>query len=135
MCCGPPVVYQDAPSGGWCGQACPVSDRNAKHDITPIDPDQILDRIAKMPISAWSYNDQEPSVRHIGPMAQDFHAAFGVGSSDRCIPTVDENGVALAAIQALYQRVERLDQEGRELREKNEALRREVERLRHPSRK
>jgi hypothetical protein len=102
----------------------------AKHDITPIDPDQILERIASMPISEWSYNEHEPSVRHIGPMAQDFHAAFGVGSSDKCIPTVDENGVALAAIQALYQRVERLDQEGRDLRQKNEALRREVDRLR-----
>lgn len=136
MCCGPPVVFADAaPSAGFCGQACPVSDRNAKHDITPIDPDQILESIAKMPISEWSYNDQEPSVRHIGPMAQDFHSAFDVGSSDKCIPTVDENGVALAAIQALYQRVSHLDEESRDLRQKNDALRREVEQLRRVSRK
>jgi crotonobetainyl-CoA:carnitine CoA-transferase CaiB-like acyl-CoA transferase len=111
-----------------------VSDRHAKHDITPVDPDAILERVASMPISEWSYNDQEPSARHIGPMAQDFRAAFGTGSSDKCIPTIDENGVALAAIQALYRRVERLDLEGRELRRENEGLRHEVERLRSPLR-
>jgi hypothetical protein len=100
-----------------------------------VDPDAILERIASMPISEWSYNDQEPGVRHIGPMAQDFHGAFGTGSSDKCIPTVDENGVALAAIQALYQRVERLGLEGRELRQQNDALRREIEQLRKGPRK
>jgi hypothetical protein len=100
-----------------------------------VDSDAILERIASMPISEWSYNDQEPDARHIGPMAQDFHEAFGTGSSDKCIPTVDENGVALAAIQALYQRVERLDRDGRELRQQNDALRREVERLRKAPRR
>ena len=82
-----------------------------------------------MPISEWSYND-EPSARHIGPMAQDFHAAFGVGETDTCIPTVDANGIALAAIQALNQRLERLEMESRELRAQNATLQREVGRLR-----
>ena len=82
-----------------------------------------------MPISEWSYND-EPSARHIGPMAQDFHAAFGVGETDRCIPTVDANGVALAAIQALNRRLEGLERESRELRSQNASLQREVGRLR-----
>jgi hypothetical protein len=109
---------------------CPISDRNAKHDIVPVDPEQILARVAGMSISRWSYNDQDPGVRHIGPMAQDFQAAFGVGASDRCIPTVDANGVALASIQALYHRIERLDQETRSLREENATLHREVAKLR-----
>jgi hypothetical protein len=137
MCCsGFPIATPDAaPSPGSCSQGCPISDRNAKHDITPVDPDAILERVASMPISEWSYNDQEPGVRHIGPMAQDFHGAFGTGASDKCIPTVDENGVALAAIQALYQRVERLGSEGRELRQQNDALRREIEQLRKGPRK
>jgi hypothetical protein len=107
-----------------------MSDRNAKHDIVPIDGDDILRRVAAMPISVWSYKDAQPSVRHIGPMAQDFHAAFGTGDSDRCIPTVDANGVALAAIQALGRRVEQLDQATRELRAQNASLRDEVRRLR-----
>ena len=44
---------------------------------------------------------------HLGPMAQDFHAAFGLnGADDKHIATVDEGGVALAAIQGLNQKVE-----------------------------
>ncbi len=38
----------------------------------------------------------------MGPMAQDFHAAFGLGVSDKMIDTVDPDGVALAAIQGLH---------------------------------
>jgi hypothetical protein len=107
-----------------------VSDRNAKHDIVPVDPDQVLERVAGMSISAWSYNEGDSGARHIGPMAQDFHDAFGTGTSDKCIPTVDSNGVALAAIQALYRRVERLDGESRSLRKENAALRRELDEVR-----
>ncbi len=55
----------------------------------------------RLPISKWSYKVEDGSVRHIGPMAQDFAAAFGLGSDDRSIGTVDADGVALAAMQAL----------------------------------
>jgi len=125
-CSGVPVQ----PGQEYCGQTCPISDRNAKRDIVPIDGDEILRRVAAMPISAWSYKDAQPSVRHIGPMAQDFRAAFGTGESDRCIPTVDANGVALAAIQALNRHLDQLDQATRALREENAGLRGEIKRLR-----
>lgn len=59
-----------------------------------------------MPIQRWNMKTQDPSIRHIGPMAQDFHAAFGLGESDRRINTVDADGVALAAIQGLNQKLE-----------------------------
>ena len=39
-------------------------------------------------------------------MAQDFHAAFGLGVSDKLIDTIDPDGVALAAIQGLHALVE-----------------------------
>ena len=55
-----------------------------------------------MPIRTWSYNGQDPSIRHIGPTAQDFRAAFHVGQDGHYISTVDADGVALAAIQELY---------------------------------
>jgi hypothetical protein len=58
-----------------------------------------------LPIQSWSYRDDDPRVRHIGPMAQDFAAAFAVGDDDRHIHTVDASGVALAAIQALAARL------------------------------
>jgi hypothetical protein len=81
------------------------SDRNAKQDFTSVKPQQILDKVVQLPISQWSYKD-DPATRHIGPVAQDFHAAFKIGTDDRHIAPLDEGGVALAAIQGLNQKVE-----------------------------
>jgi len=61
----------------------------------------VLAKVAALPISEWSYNS-ERGVRHVGPMAQDFYAAFRVGEDDRHITSIDEDGVALAAIKALH---------------------------------
>jgi hypothetical protein len=95
-----------------------------------VDAEQVLERVANMSITEWTYNDGNPSTRHIGPMAQDFHQAFGTGDTDTCIPTVDANGVALAAIQALYQRVSRLEKESQSLRRENMTLRGKLDKLR-----
>jgi hypothetical protein len=91
-----------AGSGTWST----LSDRNAKENFSPVDPRKVLDKVAAMPIETWNYKTQEGSIRHIGPMAQDFHAAFGVGENDKTITTVDADGVSLAAIQGLYQLVQ-----------------------------
>jgi Tfp pilus assembly protein FimV len=61
-----------------------------------------LARLAQVPISTWNYRAEDASIRHIGPTAQDFHAAFGLGYNDTSISTVDADGVALAAAQGLY---------------------------------
>jgi hypothetical protein len=81
------------------------SDRNAKQDFAPVDPARILERVTRLPISEWSYKE-DATTRHLGPMAQDFHAAFGIGTDERHIAPLDEGGVALAAIQGLNQKVE-----------------------------
>jgi len=78
-----------------------ISDRNAKSAIEPIDPSAILDKVGALPVSMWSYSADEAGIRHIGPMAQDFHALFGTGSEATAISLLDASGVALAAIQAL----------------------------------
>ena len=83
-------------SGTWSS----LSDRNVKSDILPVSDDDILARVATLPISEWSYTT-ERGVRHVGPMAQDFFAAFNVGEDNRHITSIDEDGVALAAIKAL----------------------------------
>jgi hypothetical protein len=80
-------------------------DRNAKQDFSPVSSAQILDKVAALPISQWSYK-ADAATRHIGPVAQDFYAAFHVGPDDKHIAVVDESGVALAAIQALNQKLE-----------------------------
>jgi hypothetical protein len=92
-------------SGAWES----LSDRNAKAAILPIDGRDVLDHLMQIPISTWRYRGQSPDVRHIGPMAQDFHAAFGVGEDGRYISTLDADGVALASVQGLYQIVQEQD--------------------------
>ena len=81
------------------------SDRNLKENFGPVDSREILDKVAALPVSAWNYKRNAAS-RHIGPMAQDFKAAFDLGSDDTSICTVDADGVALVAIQGLNQKVE-----------------------------
>ncbi|QGX96788.1 tail fiber domain-containing protein (plasmid) [Roseovarius faecimaris] len=78
------------------------SDKNAKMAIVPVDPQEVLQKVAALPVSSWMYKDNaDLGIRHMGPMAQDFHAAFGLGASDKGISSLDTSGVALAAIQAL----------------------------------
>jgi hypothetical protein len=86
-------------SGSWATW----SDRQAKANFAPVSGNEILDHLSSIPIQTWNYKSQDPTVRHIGPAAQDFYAAFGVGEDERHISTVDADGVALAAIQGLYQ--------------------------------
>ena len=84
-------------SGTWAS----ASDRALKTDVASIDDAVVLDKVAALPISRWSYKS-EHGVQHVGPMAQDFYAAFGVGADDKHITSIDEDGVALAAIKALH---------------------------------
>ena len=62
-------------------------------------------------METWNYKSQDPSIRHVGPMAQDFYAAFGVGEDEKHITTIDADGVALAAIQGLYRLAQEKDRE------------------------
>jgi hypothetical protein len=77
-----------------------MSGRTRKSNIVPLDDAAVLDKVAALSVSEWSYT-AERGVRHVGPMAQDFYAAFGVGEDNRHITSIDEDGVALAAIKAL----------------------------------
>lgn len=63
---------------------------------------EVLRRLSAVPVSTWSYKAEGEGVRHMGPVAQDFAAAFHLGNDDKHITTIDEGGVALAAIQELY---------------------------------
>ena len=91
-------VYVAANGGAWNS----VSDRNAKENFAAVDGQALLDGLARVPITTWNYKGQDTAIRHIGPVAQDFYAAFGVGEDDKHISTLDPDGVALAASQALY---------------------------------
>lgn len=82
-----------------------ISDRNVKQNFQPIDPIDVVERLAKVPIMHWTYIADEDNTPHMGPTAQDFFAAFGLGASDRHIATLDADGVLFAAVQGLYQMV------------------------------
>lgn len=111
-------------SGTWAS----LSDRHAKTNVVPVTGDVILDKIAMLPISEWSYTT-EGRVRHVGPMAQDFYAAFNVGEDERHITSIDEDGVALAAIKALNQKVAARDAQIGSLQQQLRALAARVDAL------
>jgi trimeric autotransporter adhesin len=116
---GPTCVLSSGSSSWACS-----SDRNLKNNIVPIDSRSVLEQVAHMPISQWSMKADLAGHKHIGPMAQDFYAAFGLGDTDKYIAQGDAQGVALASIQGLYQLVQEKDEQIRKLvQEKDEQVR------------
>ena len=113
-----------------------TSDRNAKENFTPINARALLDKVAALPITEWNYKSDK-AAQHIGPMAQDFRAAFGLdGADDKHISVVDEGGVALAAVQGLNQKLEaqikaakQKDAEISDLKEQNQSLAQRLDEL------
>ncbi len=93
-------VTLNAGSGSWTT----LSDRNQKENFRAEEGEAVLAKVAALPITSWNYKAEGAEVRHLGPMAQDFHAAFGLGADDRTITTVDVDGVNMLAIQALEKR-------------------------------
>ena len=99
-------VNLSAGSGAWNN----LSDREAKANFRKVDATAVLAKVAAMPVMTWNYRTQDESIRHIGPTAQDFRAAFGLGENDKTISTIDPSGVALAAIQGLVEEIKLRDE-------------------------
>ncbi|HEX8431580.1 MAG TPA: tail fiber domain-containing protein [Longimicrobium sp.] len=89
-----------AGGGSWSS----ISDRNRKENFLSIESESVLARLRAVPVTTWNYKTQDRSIRHIGPMAQDLYAAFGVGESNLLINTVDIDGINLAAVKELDER-------------------------------
>jgi Chaperone of endosialidase len=99
-----------------------LSDRSSKERIVPVDGRAVLRKLGSIPIATWNWKSQDQKIRHMGPMAQDFSAAFGLGEDDKHISTVDADGVALAAIHGLHQMMQRKNREIAQLRRKLRAI-------------
>jgi trimeric autotransporter adhesin len=84
-----------------------ISDRNRKENIVWLDGEDVLRRLRNVPVAAWNFIDSESDARNVGPMAQDWHAAFRLNSDSLTINQADFDGVNLAAIQGLDARTER----------------------------
>ena len=107
--------------GAWTNS----SDVNRKHLFESISGEDVLQHVAAMPVQQWSYKAEDASVRHLGPTAQDFWAAFHLGAGETAIATVDADGVSLLAIQALEVRTRNLQEENVRLHAEN--VRRDAE--------
>jgi hypothetical protein len=90
------------------------SDVNSKENFTAVDGNELLEQIAQLSITRWNYKGNNKA-EHIGPTAQDFKAAFGVGANDKTISTIDPSGIALAAIKALNNKMQELDAKTEEI--------------------
>jgi hypothetical protein len=93
-----------------------VSDRNLKENFSSVDSEQLLTALDSIPMTTWNMKTQDAGIRHIGPMAQEFYAAFGFGEKETHIGSSDADGVSLAAIQGLYRLLKQRDAETRKLR-------------------
>ena len=105
-----------------------VSDIHVKENITAVSGIDILAGIDSLEISSWNYI-ADPEAVHIGPMAQDFYAAFGLGSDDRHISSLDSSGVALIAIQELNNQLQEKEAELIQLQAENEEILQRLEQL------
>ncbi|TAJ83029.1 tail fiber domain-containing protein [bacterium] len=99
-----------------------VSDVALKENFAPVDGKPLLARLAAIPIQTWNYKSEDRSIRHMGPMAQDFYAAFALGEDDKHINTVDSGGVALAAIRELHRMSLEVEKKTVELEAKSKTL-------------
>ena len=119
------------PAGGGTWNS--VSDRNMKENFGVVDTRDVLRRVLNLPISTWNYKTQNASIRHIGPMAQDFYSLFGVGDDDKRISTIDPDGVAFAAIQGLNEelkdRDKKLENQQQELNSLQEQVKRQQQQI------
>jgi hypothetical protein len=106
------ACYTQSGAGWTC-----TSDRNVKRNLRPVNSEAMLAKVVAMPVYRWQPKDgPNREVEHLGPMAQDFMAAFGLGDNDKSIGFQDAEGVALAAIQGLNAKVEQQRREIIELR-------------------
>jgi hypothetical protein len=110
-----------------------ASDVNRKTDFSAVDARAVLAKLTEMPVRSWRYTNESATIRHIGPTAQDFKSTFGLGIDDKSIGTVDADGVALAAIQGLNEKVESGKQKAeiriQKLEAENAELRNRLEKL------
>jgi hypothetical protein len=117
-----------------------ISDKNAKKNFQPINAEAVLEKLAAIPVEQWNYKwESDTNAPHLGPMAQDFKAAFYPGRDDKTISTLEFDGVELAAIQGLNQKLERqIKAQNAQLKDKEaeiQELKQRLERLENATHK
>jgi trimeric autotransporter adhesin len=94
-------VYMRHGQSGWSNYC----DRNIKENFRELDGEEVLEKIRNMPVTEWNYKKGDSSLKYVGPMAQDFYAAFHLGGTDSLgINSISIDGVNMAGVKALEKR-------------------------------
>jgi hypothetical protein len=112
-------------SGTW---SC-SSSRTIKENFMRLNGKDVLARLRAMPVTTWNYIAEGKDARHLGPVAEDFYTAFGLGSSNTMVGVNDLAGVGLAAAKALDERTQALDAQTQALKQQNALLKKQVSAL------
>jgi hypothetical protein len=99
-----------------------ASDAALKENFAPVDGASVLAHLRQLPIYTWNYRADDDTVRHMGPMAQDFYRLFELGADDKHIAPLDANGVALAGLQELSRLIEEQQTEIAEIEQENQEI-------------
>lgn len=104
------LALRSKPAKAGPGSPSSPSSRSFKNADGSIDAIALLAAVEALPVETWHYKEETGlgTQPHIGPYAEDFRAAFGVGDGVTINPA-DAIGVCLAAIQALSQKIESLE--------------------------
>ncbi len=104
------VQYRFNPTGTLTlNNVVETSGRQFKENVVPLESGQILRQLEELSLSSWNYKVDPDRVRHVGPMAEDFYAAFGLGRDDQHLSPRDLAVVALAAVQGVNEVVQERD--------------------------
>lgn len=103
------VIQSVAGAGGGASGGMMMSSSRFKEAFEDVPTEEILAKVRALPLYKWRYKGD--SVKHLGPMAEDFLEAFGLGGNKDAIYVVDAIGTLLAATQALSRKVEHLESE------------------------
>ncbi len=100
-------------AGGIGAVLTGFSSKHFKTDKTPIDEDEVLEKVASLPVEAWRYKPElglttEP---HVGTYAEDFHETFGLGDG-KTLNLMDTTGVLMASVKSLDKKINRLESLG-----------------------
>ena len=106
-----------------------ASSRTVKQSFQAVDVDDVLERLLAVPVTTWSMIGTDGKIRHMGPVAEDFYAAFPIGLGETTIGLGDFDGVNMAAIQGLARRLDAATAEVRALKAERDALEARLRRL------
>jgi hypothetical protein len=104
------------------------SDSNLKTDVTAVNHREVLSLLAKMPVTKWRFKNSGTR-QFLGPMAQDFRAAFGLGSDDKGIGTLDADGVLFSAVKGLLEELNSRDEKIQALEKQNSDFRKDLDEI------